>query len=112
MKNADKIFGNDACFDDEMNIIVELNENCIPSLIAKREFDIFGRRVDEREKTNNDFAWEIRKAGEYLVKNADYIVGDMKQLTSMRITMDFFDRFDPIVECEKNILPESKTITL
>lgn len=78
-------------------------------LVAKGEnMEGITRNVkDEKQSIRNELIQRIKYCGQYIVDNAETILGEEKYIANLYLTCNFFDRSElPYVTVNKDIIPD------
>ena len=63
---------------------------------------------DEKQAIRNELIQRIKYCGQYIVDNAETILGEEKYIANLYLTCNFFDRSEfPYVTVNKDIIPDS-----
>lgn len=107
IRNAEKLIGPGIGEYDAMEIVIVLLEHQIPIVRVVREFDIFDTHSDEY-----DYSRKVRDVGEYLVKNAESIIGNIEFLRDAEIRVNIYGNGGTFLRFEKNMISDTKRINL
>lgn len=62
---------------------------------------------DVKQFTRNELIQRIKYCGQYIVDNAEIILGEEKYIADLYLTCNFFDRSEaPYVTVNKDIIPD------
>ena len=62
---------------------------------------------DEKQSIRNELIQRIKYCGQYIVDNAETILGEEKYIANLYLTCNFFDRSEaPYVTVNKDIIPD------
>ena len=62
---------------------------------------------DEKQSIRNELIQRIKYCGQYIVDNAETILGEDKYIADLYLTCKFFDRSEvPYVTVNKDIIPD------
>lgn len=62
---------------------------------------------DEKQSIRNELIQRIKYCGQYIVDNAEIILGEEKYIANLYLTCNFFDRSElPYVTVNKDIIPD------
>lgn len=62
---------------------------------------------DVKQSIRNELIQRIKYCGQYIVDNAETILGEDKYITDLYLTCNFFDRCEaPYVTVNKDIIPD------
>lgn len=62
---------------------------------------------DEKQSIRNELIQRIKYCGQYIVDNAETILGEEKYIANLYLTCNFFDRSElPYVTINKDIIPD------
>ena len=62
---------------------------------------------DVKQSIRNELIQRIKYCGQYIVDNAEIILGEEKYITNLYLTCNFFDRSElPYVTVNKDIIPD------
>lgn len=78
-------------------------------LVAKGEnMEGITRNVkDKKQSIRNELIQRIKYCGQYIVDNAETILGEEKYIINLYLTCNFFDRSEvPYVTVNKDIIPD------
>ena len=64
--------------------------------------------AEENENRREEMIERIKACGQYIVDNAESILGTEKYITDLYVTCNFYDRSEaPYVSITKNVVPDS-----
>ena len=63
--------------------------------------------IDEKQSIRNELIQRIKYCGQYIVDNAETILGEEKYIVNLYLTCNFFDRSEvPYITVNKDIIPD------
>ena len=64
--------------------------------------------VESKENRREEIIQRIKDCGQYLIDNAETILGEEKYLRELYVTCNFFDRSEPpYITINKDVIPDS-----
>lgn len=64
--------------------------------------------MEERKDRKQEIIERIKDCGQYIIDNAETILGDEKYIASLYLTCNFFDTNEaPYVTINKDVIPDS-----
>ena len=64
--------------------------------------------VESKENRREEIIQRIKDCGQYLIDNAEIILGEEKYLRELYVTCNFFDRSEPpYITINKDVIPDS-----
>ena len=64
--------------------------------------------VESKENSREELIQRIKDCGQYIINNAETILGDERYITELYLTCNFFDRSEPpYITINKDVIPDS-----
>lgn len=64
--------------------------------------------VESKENGREEMIQRIKDCGQYLIDNAETILGEEKYMRELYVTCNFFDRSEPpYITINKDVIPDS-----
>ena len=76
--------------------------------VRKGENMIVRNVTEEAKNRREEMIQRIKDCGQYLIDNAETILGEEKYLRELYVTCNFFDRSEPpYISINKDVIPDS-----